>query len=101
MLAYSNAGLIIADTKRSYDEAQLCAGLFTYGAKAYSNAAVCMSTNAEAYYNADAHECNRFNPITGCSQNASATIEVHALCMRHRTKPLPLLLVPQLRVKQW
>ena len=56
----------------------MCAGLLTYGAKAYPNTAVCTSVNAEAYYNADAYECNRFNLITGHLQTTSANMKVHA-----------------------
>ena len=63
------------DTKRPYDEAQLCAGLLTYGVKAYSNAAVRMSTNAEAYSNAEASECKPSCPIPEHLQTASAIIE--------------------------
>ena len=84
-----------ADTKRPYDKAHLCAGLLTYGAKAYSNAAIRTNANAEVYYNADAykynkkdrfqsyvdhdeHECNHPNPFNGYSQNASAIVNVDA-----------------------
>ena len=74
-VACLNPGLMTVDTKRPYDEVHLCAGLLTYGAKAYSNAAVRMSTNAEAYYNAEAYECS---PIAGHLQTASAIIKVHA-----------------------
>ena len=63
------------DTKRPYDEAQLCAGLLTYGAKAYPNAAVCMRTNAEAYINAEAYECKRLSLIPEHLRHASASIE--------------------------
>ena len=71
-VAYSDAGLMTADTKRPYDEAHLCTGLLTYGVKAYYNATVCMRTSAEAYYNADAYECNQSSLITGHSQNTLA-----------------------------
>ena len=74
-VAYSNAGLMTVDTKRPYDEAQLCAGLLTYGAKAYSNAAVRMSTNAEAYSNAEAYECKQPSLIPEHLQTASAIIK--------------------------
>ena len=61
-----------------YMMAHLRAGLLTYGVKAYPNAAVCMSTNAEAYYNADAYECNRSRLITGHLQTASTITKFHA-----------------------
>ena len=77
-IAYLNPGLMTADTKRPYDEAHLCAGLLTYGAKAYSNAAVCMSTDAEAYYNAEAYESDQSSPDAGLSQTTVAIDEVHA-----------------------
>ena len=60
-----------------YDEAQLCAGPLTYGAKAYYNAAVRMSTNAEAYHNAEAYESNQISPDAGHSQINVAINEVH------------------------
>ena len=83
------------DTKRPYDEAQLCAGLLTYGAKAYFNAAACMSTNVKAYYNAEAYEYNQTSLITGHLQTASTISTVHAAPREtinktaSATKPVP------------
>ena len=37
-----------------------------------------MSTDAEAYYNAEAYECNHLSLITGHLQTASATTNIHA-----------------------
>ena len=78
-VAYSNAGLMTIDTERPYDKAQLCAGLLTYGAKAYSNAAVHMSTNAEAHTDAEAYECKQSCPNPGPLQTVSADTEVHVI----------------------
>ena len=76
-IACSNPGLMSIDTKRPYDKAHLCAGLLTYGTKSYSNAAVCMSDNAEAYSNAEAYEYSQSGPITGRLQTASASTSIY------------------------
>ena len=68
------------DIKRPYDEAHFGGGLLTYGTEANSNAAICMDTNAEAYYNAEAYECRSLRLIPGQLQLSSDIIEHEIPC---------------------
>ena len=77
-VACSNPGLMTADTKRPYDEAHFGAGLLTYGAKANYNAAICMDTNAEAHYSAEAYVYNQTSLNAGHSQTTIIIDKVHA-----------------------